>query len=313
MSGNDPRINLTGAWRAIDAATLRAEGAEQAAAHAAAAAQRQERIAARGGMAADMHARMAAAHRGSERRQREAARLQRGYARMLTSWALLADEGATASPRPVLMRAVTDRAGWRGSVLTLCTAAGVEELVAASDSQARRAHELEVSVGEGPSFDAMHGRSSLAAGLELRRRWPQYGHEVAELGVQAVASVPVEIGSGMLGSLTVTGAAVPIGWVTEHLAELSVVLGEVLVTRDTVNLDTVAMDTVDLDLNLPGLNQFEDEDHQPELQQAAGVLHERSGLAIDDAVALIRAHAYAEDRSVADVALDVVRGGVLEP
>jgi len=274
------------------------------------AARRQERIAASGGIAAGVHERLAAAHRGSELRQREAARLHRRFARMMTSWALSADEGAVSPPRPVLMGAVADRSGWRGSVLTLCTPTGVEEMVAASDAQARRAHELEVSLGEGPSLDALHGRWSVAAGADLERRWPQYGPEVADLGVRAVAAVPVDVGPGMTGSLTVTGSAVPVGWVTAHLAELAGVLGQVL----TMTPETSATPGPPAEeLELPGLEEFEDADFQPAMHQAAGVLSERCGLAVHDAITLIRAHAYAEERSVADVAAEVVRGGVLEP
>ena len=256
-----------------------------------------------GGVRAHVHRRLAAVHRATERRQRASATLQGQYAWLLTSWLLLAGEAAVASPRPVLMAVVTDRTGWRGSVLSLCTAAGVERLVAASDPQARRAYELEVSLDEGPSFDAMHGRSSVASGAELRRRWPRYGREAAELGVQAVAAVPVDLGSSLVGSLTVTGSAVPEGWVSEHLAELAGALGEVLTSRERS----------DGGLDLLGMDQFEDADHQPALHQAAGVLHARCGLPIDDGVALIRAHAYAEDRSVADVAADVLGGVTFEP
>ena len=53
---------------------------------------------------------------------------------------------------------------------------------------------------------------------------------------------------------------------------------------------------------------FENEDFQPTLHQAAGVLYERHGWAIDDAIALIRAHAYAEDQSVTAAAEEIITG-----
>ena len=59
---------------------------------------------------------------------------------------------------------------------------------------------------------------------------------------------------------------------------------------------------------LPDLEMFESEDFQPALDQAAGALHAIQGWDIDDAIALIRAHAYAEERSVAEVAKDVIAG-----
>jgi hypothetical protein len=62
------------------------------------------------------------------------------------------------------------------------------------------------------------------------------------------------------------------------------------------------------DTGPPSLEMFEDEDFQPTLHQAAGVLYAVQGWALDDAIALIRAHAYAEDRPVAEVADDVLAG-----
>lgn len=65
--------------------------------------------------------------------------------------------------------------------------------------------------------------------------------------------------------------------------------------------------------DVPGVDQFADADFQPALHQAAGMLCERTGLPIEDAIDLIRAHAYAEDRPVSEVAAEVIRGTVLEP
>lgn len=62
--------------------------------------------------------------------------------------------------------------------------------------------------------------------------------------------------------------------------------------------------------DLPSLELFAEEDFQPALHQAAGLLHARDGWEIDDALALIRAHSYAADRPVAEVAEGIIHGRV---
>jgi len=300
VSGTDPRSSFVSALRAVAVATHRALVAEYAASRAAAWAVRQERLADAGGLSAEIHARLAVRHRESERCQRVAARLQRRYAWSLTSWMARKEPGVA---RPVLLGAVAESAGWGGAVLTLGMPGETEALVSASDEEARRLHELEVAVGEGPSWEAMAGRCSSVSGPELSRRWPSYGAAVADLGVRAVAAVPVGHGADQVGSLTVTGEAAPVGWSSAGLVDLAEALQQVVGTPDSASCG---------DLDLPGLEQLESEDFQPALHQAAGVLSHRLGLPMEDGIALVRAHAYAEDRSVAEVAAEVLRGGLLE-
>lgn len=253
---------------------------------------------------AEVHARLAAIHRRSEASQRAAEKMHLTFARRLGRWALLED--ADLLLRPVLMTAVAKTAGWRGAVLSLSDQAGGEKLVAASDETARSAHELEVTLNEGPTWDVLNGGLPVARGMELDARWPRYSAAVDDLGVRAVAAVPVDLGEGDLGAvLTVTGATVP------TLADRACGLGEVAEALGRTVLrvpDLVYFD----DAGVPGLNVFQDADFQPALHQAAGLLHGRFGWDIHDAVALIRAHAFAEDRPVAEIADDVCRAGRLE-
>ena len=50
--------------------------------------------------------------------------------------------------------------------------------------------------------------------------------------------------------------------------------------------------------------------HRAVVHQATGMVSVQRGVVVDDALALLRAYAFAEDRPVGDVAADVV-GGVL--
>jgi len=243
-------------------------------------------------------------HRRSEACQRAAERMHLTFSRRLARWAVRED--ADLLLRPVLMTAVANTAGWHAAVLSLSDRAGGEKLVAASDATARRAHELEVALAEGPSRDAALGQTPVARGAELQVRWPRFGPAVGELGVRAVAAVPVDLGLHDLGgALTVLGSAAPAASVNDWgLGEVAEALAvTVLQAPEVVRAD---------DAGVPGLEVFGDEDFQPGLHQAAGIMHARYGWDIDDAVALIRAHAFAEDRTVDEVAAEVRRHGGLE-
>jgi len=184
----------------------------------------------------------------------------------------------------------------------LRAASGREALVAASDARARRAHELQVVLAEGPTVEAAAGRTSIAYGYELERRWPRFGEVAFGLGVEAVAAIPVEDGPDhAAGSLFAIGPPVPdLRGDLRGLRKVAGALGEAVLRFPDLVCGS--------DTQLPGLEMFEQEDFQPALHQAAGALSVRQGWAVDDAVELIRAHAFAEDRSVADVAEDVLAG-----
>ena len=294
--GLDPR-GQESVWRALFFARRAAEQARRAAEHAGAVAARQERIAGRQSASARVHANIAAMHRKSEACQRAAERMHLDFSRRLTRWALRGD--ADLLLRPVLMSAVANTAGWHGAVLSLRDSSGDEMLVAASDATARRAHELEVTLNEGPSWDALLGGNPVACGDELDRRWPSYAPAVGDLGVQAVAAVPLDLGSRNLGgALTVSGAQLPS--LTDDACGLSDV-AEALARTVLQVPDVIGTDA----FGVPRLNVFEEEDFQPVLHQATGLLHAKYGWDMDNALALIRAHAFAEDRPIADVAADI--------
>jgi hypothetical protein len=161
---------------------------------------------------------------------------------------------------------------------------------------------MAVALDEGPTLDAAQGSTVVAVGADLERRWPRFGEMAGELGVRAVAAVPLDLGPDhAAGSLSAVGPPMP-----AHpddlrgLRKIAQALDEgILRSTDLVR---------DNDLQLPSLEMFEHEDFQPALHQAAGVLYERQGWDVEGAIALIRAHAYAENRSVAEVAEDILSG-----
>jgi hypothetical protein len=309
VSGTDPRAELEATLRAMQAARSateqagRARRAQRAADDAAGIAARHERLAERGAPSTEMHERVAALHRRNEARQRAAAKMLTTFSQRLRQWS--DSSGADGSLRPVLMGAVAATVGWDGAVLTLSSMSGSETLVAASDRTTRGAHELEMTLAEGPMWEAMRGHESAVHDHDLDRYWPRFGPAVRRLGVGAVAAVPLRLGTDeSSGCLAVMGPRKPrvtsAQWSLRDVADAL----SVTVLEDPCSTEPGSM-------TVPVLPSFEVEDLQPTLHQAAGVLQERCGWHVDDAIALMRARAYAEERPVSDVAQDVLDGGLL--
>ncbi|MFD4478006.1 ANTAR domain-containing protein [Streptomyces sp. NPDC058471] len=276
-----------------DAAWQRAVSAGERAALAAVTAERHERLYAQSGR--EFHAKMAARHRAVEERHRTAARLQETYARRVRAWAA----GRTDTPlagseddhRPLFMAGVAEACGTLSAALALVGVDLNQLAVAASDRPSRGAQDLEYILTSGPGRDATRSRRAVhASGADLERRWPGYGSGLMALGLNSVAALPLRVPSGCLGALTVFDpppALVRAGAfdaVADALTE-SVLLGP------------------DAD---PGL--YGGTDLRAVVHQAAGVLSYQTGSSVDNALALIRARAYAVGESLDSVARRVISG-----
>ncbi len=112
-----------------------------------------------------MHARMSDLHRRIEARHLAAARLTEVHAIRLEGWVNGAGGPAL---RPVFMAAVASALGTRGATATLRGRRHAVALVAASDPDARAAHDLELVLAEGPATDVV------ARGTPSRSRAPRW-------------------------------------------------------------------------------------------------------------------------------------------
>src|SRR5579875_2209894 len=293
-------------WRERLLARIRSE--RERAERSAAVAARHEALAAVGPGPRVLHWRMAAVHRQIERRHLVTALLYRSAIGRLEGRAGAGAGPATAGragPTAEAGVALTESAAWlgesTGAVVALVSSRRAETLCLASDDTARRAHELEYQVGEGPGLDAMRaGRLVAVAGPEIHRRWRVYGPGVAELSVRSVASVPLALGGACLGALTLLnprpGAAAPDGPGAGGpgagvIGQMGEVLGHALLGLYAGEESALVGAAL-----------------RPAVHQAAGMFAARYDCSVDDALALIRARAFAEDRAMEEVATDILRG-----
>jgi GAF domain-containing protein len=188
-----------------------------------------------------------------------------------------------------------------GVSLTLMTAGRVEAASASSDGVAAEAQDLEVTLGEGPGADAFASGvpvlvSDLAATDGL---WAQYPRAAERAGVRAVYAFPLRIGAARVGLLTLYRNA-PHRLTDSELATCHGVAEAV--THVLVGLQSGAHAET-LAAAIEDGAAFRSVVHQ-----ATGVLAARLGCSLEEAVVRLRGTAFATDRTLPDVAAEVVAG-----
>ncbi|WP_320779064.1 GAF domain-containing protein [Streptomyces sp. CRN 30] len=273
--GENPASVAAAAWRRAAGARERARRAEEAA-------EKQESLAARSGR--DVHLRMAATHRRMAAIHLSSAELQQSYARRMTAWSRM------WNPRPLFMTGVAEACDADSAALTLVGRDHAQLAFAASDDTSRAAQEFEFILEEGPVRDATtcHGPVLAADPGAIERRWPGYGPELTGLGLTGVLAVPLESTGLCIGALTLYDPKPgPKGYRT--CADIAEALTQtVLLGPD------------------PDPELYGGTDHRDTVHQAAGAHAVRSGLPVNDALALIKGRAFTLGLSTEAVALRVL-------
>lgn len=185
-----------------------------------------------------------------------------------------------------------------GVGLSVMAADGAYGMATASDSATERIEELQFTFGEGPCVDAFAtSRPVLVPDVSdgAMRRWPVYAPALHDAGVRAVFAFPLQVGAARLGALDV--------FRTRPGPLSRAELGEAFVFADrvvTVLLDGQERVTGDTD-GLDGAIE-----NRIELFQAQGMVMVQLGVTLTEALARLRAYAYAENRQLSDVAADIV-------
>jgi hypothetical protein len=239
---------------------------------------------------AALQQRAEACHLGSARLQEQCADRLRGWGK----WS--GDQGR----RSAFMDAVAAAIGMPSAAVILLATQRWEAVVAASDETARAAHDLEFVLGEGPAHLAVsRGQAVQVTGAALGDRWPQYGPAVASLGVRAVLAVPLQPPAG-LGAVCAYGSRPAIGQ--------DAVMAAIRVANALpLTLAQAARDSWPAD-GIGALPLFGEAGFPAVVHRAAGMVSQQCGCGITDALALLRARAFATGRPAEEIAAGVLRG-----
>ena len=224
-------------------------------------------------------------------------------------WGLVAGQAASRGGRvsagdvcAAAVAAVEVSGAW------LIAARGAEagHLMRVTDEVSELLAELQLTLGEGPGPDAVaSGGPVLASDLdevEAVRRWPAFAPAACQAGAAAIFAFPLQVGAIRAGVM---------GLYRERPGSLSAFqLGDALVFADTATL--LLLDAQDQTAGEavagsgPGGQPPDLALHRAEIDQATGMLTEQLGVGIAEAFIRLRAHAYAHDRGLSDLARDIV-------
>jgi GAF domain-containing protein len=192
-----------------------------------------------------------------------------------------------------------------GVGLALMTDDGPAGTVAASDGGAQLLEELQFSLGQGPCVDASRtGRPVLVPDLAGTSppMWPQFGAAAEAAGLRAVFALPLQVGGIRLGVLDLY---------RDTAGELSPEeLSDALTFADAATQLLLHPQARDTDRGMLPSHALAILDDRAEVHQATGVVSVRAGVTLAQALALLRARAYAEERPIGDLARDVLDGVV---
>lgn len=212
--------------------------------------------------------------------------------------AVAADPAAAESMLLVLCRLCAVGLSLTGAALVLRSSAGVDRVVAATDGTAA-VEDLQFDLGEGPGVDAARDGPVLTPDLTAAGdRWPVFAPAAAGAGVAAVFAFPVRAGRVTIGVLDLyrdtpgelTAQALP------EAAAWAAAAAELLLA-----LQAQARPPTALHPQLTGGTA-----DRAEIHQATGMIVAQTGVSPVDALALLRARAYAAGRSMLAVSRDVL-------
>ena len=186
----------------------------------------------------------------------------------------------------------------------------VDELrlpLGASTAAAEQAEELQTTLGDGPCLDAARTKTGYQADLdELRNRWPLYAEELTRrTPYRSAASIPVRTPDGHVFAAMDFYAEVPQLRGLLDLDEVEREIGAPLGALLDVCMHPVRIAGTDAVLPEWYVDATE---RRQDVWIATGMVMGREHQASDDALSLLRGFAYSHDRSLDDVAGDIVQG-----
>jgi hypothetical protein len=184
------------------------------------------------------------------------------------------------------------------SVSTLGEVLG-SETISATDGRAARLDEVQFDLGEGPCWDAMRSAAPIAeTALRStgRTRWPAFVAAVQDEAVSSMFAFPLVVGPLKLGAIDLYSVD-PVSLDADDSQRASALAA--IIGRHVLREALASSDRTEIDAN-PRSRRT--------IHQATGVVLAQLGMSPEDALLMIQGHAFAANRSMMDVATEIVEG-----
>ena len=172
--------------------------------------------------------------------------------------------------------------------------------ICVSNERMAALEDLQFTLGEGPCQDAFHDGMPVLVprlGDDAFARWPAFVTEARDSGIEAVFAFPLLAGQSKVGVLTLYQDFA--GNLTVPQDSDSSVLADIL-AQTILGMQAAAP---------PGMLPAELDDavaHRAEVHQASGMVAIQLQIPVAEGLAALRAYAFANERTVAEVSADVV-------
>jgi hypothetical protein len=174
--------------------------------------------------------------------------------------------------------------------------------VCVSGPMTEAAEEAQYTLGEGPCVDAFRTKEpvlepDLADPDSIR--WSGFREAAQAAGVRAVFGFPLLIGSVCFGALNLYHdheGALSDEQFADALAVAHVASRTVLAWQSVAGPGSLAWQLEHVPM------------HRASVHQASGMVSVQAAVSVPDAVVMLRAYAFAEDRPISDIATEVVNG-----
>jgi hypothetical protein len=219
-------------------------------------------------------------------------------------WAHIAHQAQGAPPSMAhLCAAAVAEMDVDGAAITVLAGPTRQDTLHSSNRSAGDLEEWQLILGQGPCLDAFAGGGPvLAADLEAPyylSRWPAFAAAALDGGARALFALPMQVGAIRLGVFSLYRST-PGGLSPLELAD-ALAYADAAVQ---LLLDATAGVTPDAaEFAWQGIDPTA---HRAQVHQATGMVLAQLGGGADAAFARLRAYAYSHDRTLGDVARDVV-------
>ncbi|GAA4834204.1 hypothetical protein GCM10023235_05930 [Kitasatospora terrestris] len=189
-----------------------------------------------------------------------------------------------------------------GLALSLVADGTYAAALSATDPVARQVAETQFTLGDGPGLLAAKVAAPVLASdlasMTDARRWPLFAPQAVEAGARAVYSLPLGTSTVVIGTLDLYRAAAGLPRPDE--------LADAVLASDVATSVLTALDHRPSPDDGVAAWLHETGTGEDEVYHATGMIMAATGTGAAEALALLRARAFREGRTAADVARDMI-------
>ena len=173
--------------------------------------------------------------------------------------------------------------------------------VASSSERMRLIELFELQHDEGPCLDAFHTGAAVHCGLtdDANKRWPSFAPHAREVGIKSVSALPMRLRTEVIGALNILSTRTePLSGEDQQVAQALADIATIGILQERALNDALVV-TSQLEAAL---------ESRIVIEQAKGIVAERSHVDIDTAFELLRGYSRTHNHLLRQTAQEIIDG-----